>query len=380
MTMLCQVVVPFHQPLHATSAELDEVIETRYQPLLDAIAARSDARLALHFDGRLLDHLARYHRQVLDQTKTLNEAGQIEILGGLFYGGKPALLPELDVRGQIEMSAEFWESTIGVRPVGFWLPELAWCAELPRLLSDTGLEYGFVSDAQLATADHQGLGLLSRADQRMPVFILDSAASQALPAPEPDDWVAGLKQSEGVVSVWVRASALSPGGMAEGWLNDWLDALGREELPLVLPSLALAAVRPASRLVLRPEVGSAEFTSYAVDTLYRRMLQQSEKLRECIATMEEDELEEKWSDALATAQRLVFAAQAPEPHGDTPDPAIRRAVSAKLIEAANLIDALTQEDDWIAAEELDHDGDLIDEVHVATAVVQAPPGIREALG
>src|SRR5689334_11421436 len=105
-----QIVIPFHQPVSAGPEALDQALERCYLPLLDAIEARADARVALHFSGHLLDHLARSHEAVLMRLKELQKNGQVEVLGGLFYGGIPSILPEVDVRGQIEMTGQFWES------------------------------------------------------------------------------------------------------------------------------------------------------------------------------------------------------------------------------------------------------------------------------
>jgi hypothetical protein len=159
----------------------------------------------------------------------------------------------------------------------------------------------------------------------------------------------------------------------------------------VLPGSSFASGRATAALKVRPtiatELGPLSRAAAAVewtdgpsqvaelDTLYRRMLRTSEKLRLAIASMEEEGLEEDWSDALATAQRLVFAAQAPDAYwrGQTPgytDPALRDAVTSRLLEAEGMLDVLVQgEEDWIAMEEEDRDTDLADEVFVANRLI-----------
>jgi hypothetical protein len=116
-----------------------------------------------------------------------------------------------------------------------------------------------------------------------------------------------------------------------------------------------------------------------IRAVHRRMLQVSDKLREAIAMMEDEGLEDDWSDALATAQRQLFAAQAPEayfnpvvPSGskrDVPVPTRTRERTMQLILRANSrLDGLLQgEDDWIGAEEEDRDRDLCEEVIIANA-------------
>jgi hypothetical protein len=199
--------------------------------------------------------------------------------------------------------------------------------------------------------------------------------------------------------VWLRAEALGleddNEGWARDWLPEWLDAVsgGRDELSTVLPSEAYTTARPARPVKLlhrcadgvMPESKRDEAVDWPdfalqfpeVDALHRRMLRASDKLREGIATMEEESMEDEWSSDLATAQRCIFAAQAPDAYwrgrgkGFT-DPKLRDAVMARLTRAERLIDALVQgEDDWISAEEEDRDGDLVDEVVVSSRHVSA---------
>lgn len=397
-----QVVIPFHQPLTASDADMAQACDSCYLPILDAIEAHDNLRVSLHFTGHLLDYLARKREEFLLRIKSLTKRGQVEVLGGLFYGGIPALLPEMDVRGQIEMAGEFWDSFLGVVPKGFWLSELAWTPELPRLVEETGLEYGFIASGQLHMEDgmQRALGSVERGGQRLPAFVLDTALSSTLPSRPVDEWIEaaidhGSKNPHRLLSVWVRAESLGlePGTAAwcldGGWLSTWFAALSeRAELEAVLPADTYPAVHPVEPLRLRnvcaaellpmgDTEGVVDWTDFPflfaeVDTLYRRMLRASEKLREAIGIMEDDELEDTWSDKLATAQRLVFSSQATDAYwrGAKPgfsDPLVRDATMARLARAEAMIDTLVQgEDDFLSTEESDLDGDLAEEVFVST--------------
>ncbi len=389
-----QVVVAFHQPLTTSEETLEALWNGPYIDLLNAMKT-SGTKVAVHFSGHMLDFLARRREELLQRIKRLAKEQSVEVLGGLFYGPLPALLPELDVRGQLEMMSEFWQSLLGWTPQGFFLPELAWSAELPRLLQDSGLNYGFASAAQLAGPAHVGLGMIERGDQRLAAFVLDPNLSAALPQRPVAEWMDALcdraqSQGEGVVSVWVRAEDLvGPHAKADpAWLQGFFAALGAgDRVSTALPSETYQAVRPAVPMKLldrcAPEIGvrlSGAHSDWAdlpraypeVDTLYRRMLRTSLKLKEAIATMQDEELEDSWSDVLATAQRLVFSAQAHDSYwtGSRPgcrDAALREATSSRLVRAENMLDALVQgNEDWIALEELDLDGDLADEALVCT--------------
>lgn len=396
-----QVVIPFHEPLSRGEAELDQAWEQGYAPLLTQLSERS-IKVTVHFTGHLLDHLARRREDFLLQIKRQVHAKKAEILGGLFYGGIPSILPEVDVRGQVQMMAEYWESLAGAAPLGFWLPELAWCAEVPRLLSDTGLGFGFVSSSQLAIPPSEPTPIvtLERAEQSLPAFVLDRDLSVALASGTVTGFAerAAKAARDGICTVWVGASKLlelertDPGSLARV-----LDAVASVET--VLPDETFRAglrARPARAAygippelwpaAPRPDFGDFAFRTPSVDNLTRRMLRASNKLADAIATMEDDELEDAWSDSLATAQRMVFAAQSPDPflRGDDQEgQSLRAHALARLIRAEALIDALVQgDDDWIATEEEDADADLVDEVFVcnrhltAWVVPQEGGGVR----
>ena len=402
-----QVIIPFHQPLTADDDSIAQACEACYVPLLDAIEEYENLRVSLHFGGHLLDYMAREREDLLLRIKTLTKRGQVEVLGGLFYGGVPALLGEMDVRGQIEMSGEFWDSFLGQIPTGVWLPELAWTPELPRLFEETGIVYGFIASGQLHMSENtpRSLGCVERGGQRLPAFVLDSPLSTALPSRPVDEWVRAALDRGGhnphrLLSVWVRAESLGlePGTQAwcmeGGWLRQWFAALSEnQEFELVLPEGTYPGAHPVEPLrlsnVCAPELhpmgdldGVVDWPDFPflfpeVDTLYRRMLRASDKLRDAIATMEDEELETTWSDSLATAQRLVFSAQAPDAYwrGATPgfsDPVVRDATMARLARAETMIDTLVHDDDdWISTEEADLDGDLAEEVFVSTRHLMA---------
>jgi hypothetical protein len=334
------------------------------------------------------------------------QKGRVEILGGLFYGGIPSLLPEVDVRGQVQMMAEYWESLLGTTPKGVWLPELAWCGEVPRLLADTGLIYGFVASSQIAIQPDpmSALVVVERGEQNLPAFVLDSELSTALANGELSGWrsrIDALAGTQGgLATVWLNAGSMIEADNSDrGALGSLLDCLSGMETVLPADSFAAAPRATPVRLKqgLAPELWPAEprpdfadfaFRLAAVDNLTRRMLRARDKLADAISTMEDEEFEDAWSDSLATAQRLVFAAQSPDPYVHADDAeglVLREAALARLIHAEALIDALVQgEDDWLATEENDVDADLRDEVfvcnrHVTAWVVPADGGRVRAI-
>lgn len=403
-----QLIIPFHQPLSATTEQLAEACERFYEPFIARIEAHPELALTLHFGGHLLDHLSKHREDLLMRIRGLQQRGTLEVLGGLFYGGVPAVLPEEDVRGQLQMGAEYWESLLGETPSGVWLPELAWSADIPRLLSETDVLYGFGSASQFIRRDFpdRGLGVFERNGHRVAVYLLDDSLSRSLIGADVDRWVDSVVfraagEPEPVISVWVQGERLGNelGSRAWAFERGWLDSLfgllagGRSEIRTVTPASSFDAVRPVTPLkfvhgcseVLGADTGDAfaadwpdfprNFTE--VDTLHRRMLRTSDKLREAVITMQDEGVEEEWGGALATAQRLVFSAQAPDAYwrgrgAGFSDPEIRRRTYERLIQAESMIDTLVQgTDDFIGSEEDDRDGDLLDEVFVSNRYLTA---------
>lgn len=405
------VVVPFAQPLTATDEVMAEATRTCYVPLLDALEQAENVRLTLHFSGHVLDYMARRQEAFMLRLKALMKRGQIEILGGLFYGGMPGLVPEADLRGQIEMASEFWDSYVGHVPKGFWLPALSVTPELPRLLDETGLDYGFVADTQLhprqGASTDVGLGVLERGGLTTGLFVLDQQLSRMLPGTDVPSWMTqaaarGKANPHKLLSVWVRAESLGlePGTHAhvhaKGWLAAFFHALSEGKVfEPVLPGDTYPNVRPTCALrlgdVCAPALGQAPGTEAVtdwadypflfaeVDVLLRRMLRASARLRDAIATMEDEGLEEAWSDKLATAQRLVFSAQSHDAYwqGLRPGfttPALRDATFARVARAEAILDMLmfdAQGTGFVAIDEEDRDGDLAEEIFVSTSKLMA---------
>jgi hypothetical protein len=406
-----QVVIPFAQPLTASDADMEAATRRCYVPLLDALERAENLRLSLHFNGHLLDYMARHQEGFMLRLKALMKRGQVEILGGLFYGGIPALVPEADLRGQIEMACEFWDSYVGIVPQGFWLPDLAFTAELPRLLHETGMAYGFIADTQLQLGHGRhpqpGLGVLERGGHAVGAFVLNQELSDALPSTPAGPWLAaaataGQASRHRLLSVWVRAESLGLEPDTDVWVHTdgWLEkffaglADGKNFVP-VLPGDTYPSIRPSVSLrlgnvrapELRQMAAADQVTDWSdypylfaeVDTLYRRMLRASRRLRGAIAMMEDEGLEERWSDKLATAQRLVFASQSPDAYwrGVRPgfsDPALREATLARIVRAESLMDSLLHPESaggWLEVQQEDWDGDLCEEVFVSTPYLVA---------
>ncbi len=388
-----QLVLSLAPPLSTTAAQHRQLVDRALTPLLTALQAQESACLALHLGGHLLDYLARHAEPVLVQLRALQRTYQCEVLGGPFYGGLSAELAEQDVRGQVEMAREFWESSLGTAPQGFYLPIEGWSPELPRLLSDTGLAYGFVDDTQV-TFWGQGnlqpsLGPIERGGDRLAAFVVASQLSAALAAAAPAAVGAWLQEAaavaqqhdQGLATVGLAPSMAQAAAVTEKLAALWTASVAATDGPtLSLPEANYTARGPAVG-ALQLRAPTLPRPTPAVDVLQRRMLHGSALLRDAIAVMEDENFDEAWSDKLATVQRLVFAAQSSEAYGrgsavanDAHAAALqhRSATWSRLLQAQSMVDALRQDGHtWLQLQQVDLDGDLADDVVVTTAALCA---------
>ena len=129
-----------HQPVGNFDHVMVEATERSYRPFLERLDRRPEIRLSAHFTGSLLEWLRERAPRVFDLLGTLAARGQVELLTGGFYEPILAVLPDHDKIGQIERLTTFLKSHFGVRPRGMWLAERVWEPQLPRVLSEAGVE------------------------------------------------------------------------------------------------------------------------------------------------------------------------------------------------------------------------------------------------
>jgi hypothetical protein len=86
---------------------------------------------------------------------------QVELLGGGFYEPSFPLIPLQDRIGQIELMTTYIRKHFGRRPLGCWLPQMAWEQHLATAFSISDMNYTFLSQEQFAQAGIKGSGLFS---------------------------------------------------------------------------------------------------------------------------------------------------------------------------------------------------------------------------
>ena len=228
-----------HQPVGNFDHVMVEATERSYRPFLERLDRRPEIRLSAHFTGSLLEWLRERAPRVFDLLGTLAARGQVELLTGGFYEPILAVLPDHDKIGQIERLTTFLKSHFGVRPRGMWLAERVWEPQLPRVLSEAGVEYVLVDDRHFALAgfDVDTLGgyyLTDEQGQSLRVFPINQRLRYLIPFADVEETFEHMSTWRGRVpavtmvddgekfGVWPGTHALV---YEEGWLDRFFDRL-----------------------------------------------------------------------------------------------------------------------------------------------------------
>lgn len=131
----------FYQPPTQFPAVLKKICRESYRPLIDLLGEFDRARATVNINGALTEMLTDCgHEDILAGLRGLAEGGRIELIGSAMYHPILPLLPESEIRRQIDLNYTANRRAFGdvYRPAGFFPPELAYGPSLSAPLRDTG--------------------------------------------------------------------------------------------------------------------------------------------------------------------------------------------------------------------------------------------------
>ncbi len=421
------LVVHCHQPVGDFDSVFEQAAKRCYAPFLEVLDRHPGIHMGLHYSGPLLEWLETHRPGFLDKLGDLVERGQVELLGGGFYEPMLSALPESDAVGQLEMTREYLERRFGVQPDGIWLTERVWEPELAGLLSRAGVRYTLLDDTHFFHAGIEprrlfGYYATEKAGETVAVFPIDRGMRRAIPF-RPAEEV--LKEIEKEAAPQPRGIVYADDGekfgswpgtfqwvFEKGWLEDFFTALEKSDVVDVMSPATFLNRHPSNGRVYLPTASYEEMLAWALPTeaiaryedlkqgleragisgkaagfirggiwqnfmskyaeanhLHKKMLVVSHKLAEAL------EDEEPWTDEHEEARRKLYRGQCNWAYwhglsGGLYRPHLRDAVYRHLIAAECILDTRVQgDDDWIAYDEKDFDGDLDEEVIVENALM-----------
>ncbi len=271
-----------HQPVGNFGWVFEDVYETAYAPLLDALERHPGVRLSLHYTGPLIEWIQAEHPDFVQRLGALVGRDQVEMLGGGYYEPVLVSLPERDRHGQLVRMADDVERLFGRRPRGAWLAERVWEPQLPSALADAGYDWTILDDNHFraaAIAEDAMWGAYVTEDQGrlLRVFGTEQGLRYRIPFGDPADVIAHLRDHAtedgrrlGMMGDDGEKFGAWPGTYEHCWgANRWIDrffGLLEENagwLATVTPSAWLDREPPAGRIYV-PTASYIEMGEWAL--------------------------------------------------------------------------------------------------------------------
>lgn len=270
-----------HQPVDNFLWVFEQAYQHAYLPMVEALERHPGVRLSLHYSGCLLDWLQENRPDFLKRVANLVRRGQVEIMTGGYYEPILPIIPDADKLGQIAKLTSAIHSQFSYSPTGLWLAERVWEPQLPRILSQAGVEWTVVDNNHfnmvgLADQDLSGYYVTEDEGYTLKVFASSKRLRYSIP------W---LKVEE--VIKYLRSHAMEEGSKIlvmgddgekfgvwpqtyehcweKGWMEDFLSALEENSSWLKTIPLGEYAQRhnPAGMVYL-PTASYAEMQEWAL--------------------------------------------------------------------------------------------------------------------
>ncbi len=134
----------FYQPYNQQNDILERIVDESYRKILKGLILNGKARLTININAGLTELLVKKgYKDVVDQIKTLAKRGRIQFTGGVKYHPFLPLLPEKEIKRQIELNDKTNKKYFGSawKPQGFFSPELAYSGKVARLAKEAGFKW-----------------------------------------------------------------------------------------------------------------------------------------------------------------------------------------------------------------------------------------------
>jgi hypothetical protein len=145
-----------HVPFGASEEEYETYYLKRIKPFVSALYKFPAIPAVLAYSGVLFHWIEKVHPELLMLIENLVARKQAEILGGGYYEPLMPLIPLQDKIGQIEMLTTYIRKKFGKRPLGCWIPAMAWEQHMVYPLNTCGMGYTFLSEGQFELAGLEG--------------------------------------------------------------------------------------------------------------------------------------------------------------------------------------------------------------------------------
>lgn len=139
----------FYQPPTQKEFWVRKITAECYRVLVKGLLANPQAKMTLNINAVLTEFLARYDAQdVIDGLRLLAERGQIEFTASAKYHPFLPLIPEHEIRRQIELNTETNRRFFGdvYQPHGFFPPEMGYSRKVADVVRSMGFEWMIIDE------------------------------------------------------------------------------------------------------------------------------------------------------------------------------------------------------------------------------------------
>lgn len=134
----------FYQPPTAENETVAAAAEKSYKRIIGALKRSPNIKFTVNLAGCLLEKLDMLgYRDLLSDIKLLYERNQIELTGTAAFHPILPLLPEAEIKNNIEANQKIFKKYFGedFEAAGFFPPELAYSPALAEILKSYGYEW-----------------------------------------------------------------------------------------------------------------------------------------------------------------------------------------------------------------------------------------------
>jgi hypothetical protein len=138
-----------YQPPGQWQEIFDDVTKTSYIPIIKILKKYSWAKIILNISACLTEQLTkRGYSKIIEELKKLAQRGQIEFVESSKYHALLPLLPEKEIKRQIELNHRTNKFYFGkiYQPKGVHLPELAYSKRVAKIMNKLGYSWIVVDE------------------------------------------------------------------------------------------------------------------------------------------------------------------------------------------------------------------------------------------
>jgi len=171
----------FYQPPTQFHGILEKVSNESYRPLLKMLSEHPSAKITINICGILTEMLYEHSgRDIIALIKELSTNGRIEFVDSAKYHAILPLIPQEEMRRQIEQNHKTNKFFFGdaYKPIGFFPPEMCYSDKLAVLLTNMG--YSWILVSGIACQDEWPLDVIYNTRFGIKIFYRDDILSNKI--------------------------------------------------------------------------------------------------------------------------------------------------------------------------------------------------------